>query len=148
MTTMTKGIKTYTELMSFHTFSERLAYLKLDGIVGQHTFGNERYLNQQFYKSRDWRDIRDYVIIRDKSCDLAIPELDISEPIIHHMNPIMVDDIVHNTDILTNPEYLICVSAFTHRQIHYGIESDISSICASRSRNDTCPWRRMGGDNS
>ncbi len=144
----TRDIKTYTELMSFNTFAERLAYLKLDGIVGQQTFGDKRYLNQRFYRSRYWRDIRDYVIIRDSSCDLAIPEMDISEPIIHHMNPVLVEDIVNDTDYLTNPDYLICVSAFTHRQIHYGMESDISSICATRSHDDTCPWRRIGGDTS
>ena len=115
------NIRTYSELMKLQTFEERYKYLKLDGRVGEDTFGFDRYLNQRFYKTREWRSIRDYVIIRDGACDLGIEDMPVYDRIIiHHMNPITKQDILNKTDYLLNPEYLICVSKRTHDAIHYG----------------------------
>ena len=115
------SIRTYTELMKLKTFKERFEYLKLSGVVGQDTFGYDRYLNQQFYKSKAWKRIRDQVIIRDNGCDLGIEDRDINSRIyVHHMNPITKSDILNMTDMLLDPEYLICVSKNTHDAIHYG----------------------------
>lgn len=130
--------------MQFGTFDERFNYLKLNGIVGEVTFDFNRYLNQTFYKSRIWIDeIRPKIITRDLGCDLGIPDAEIfGKIIIHHINPITVDDVINNTDLLTNPEYLICASDKTHRAIHYG---DISLLTPMnpviRYKNDTCPWK-------
>ena len=141
---MTMTIRTYTELMKLYTFEERFRYLKLVARVGEETFGFERYLNQQFYHSQEWRSIRNQIIIRDNACDLGIPGREMSKGIIiHHMNPITKDDLVHQSDFLLNPDYLICVSKKTHSAIHYGDESILfNDVTIERSKNDTCPWRR------
>lgn len=136
-------IRTYSELILLPTFKERYEYLKLGGKVGEETFGFDRYLNQKFYKSKEWRDIRDYVILRDNACDLGIEDREIhSRIIIHHMNPITKYDIVNQTEFLTNPEYMICTLKRTHDAIHYGDDSILFSDVVIRSKNDTCPWRR------
>ena len=107
-------IRTYTELMQFQTFEDRFNYLKLDGRIGEETFGNysKRWMNQQFYGSPEWRSIKNQIIIRDNACDLALPDYDLNKCriYIHHMNPIREEDIVYRTPFLTDPEYLICVS--------------------------------------
>lgn len=140
---MTMKIRTYQELMGFATFKERYLYLKLSGRVGEETFGFDRYLNQQFYRSEEWKSIRNQVIIRDNACDLAIPDREINAKIIiHHMNPITKDDIIHQSDFLINPDYLICVTKRTHDAIHYGNEELLLGGPVERTKNDTCPWRR------
>lgn len=138
-------IRTYTSLMTFDTFAERLDYLQLKGGVGMETFGPDRYFNQLFYRSLEWKRIRDYVIIRDNGCDLGIPELPIPGKIyVHHMNPLEIEDIQHSSDGLLNPEYLITVSHATHNAIHYGT-LDILQEPVVRTRFDTCPWRKTDG---
>lgn len=141
MTTMTT-IRTYSELCQLSTFEERFDYLRLNGSVGKDTFGFDRYLNQQFYRSREWKHIRDRVILRDNGCDLGVEGYEIRGRIlIHHINPISVEDIHTMSDLLMNPEYLICVSHRTHNAIHYGDESLIITAPIERTQNDTCPWR-------
>lgn len=136
-------IRTYSELITIPTFEERFLYLKLDGAVGFDTFGHDRIFNQRFYNSVEWKRIRDYVIVRDFGSDLGIEDRPINGKIlIHHMNPIMLDDIIHSTDFLLNPEYLICTSLNTHNAIHYSDESILASSPIERRPNDTCPWRR------
>ena len=138
----TTNIRTYSELIQLPTFEERFDYLRLDGVVGKDTFGFDRYLNQQFYRSSEWKRIRNQVIVRDNGCDLGIDEYEIHGRIlIHHMNPISIEDLQHMSDLLMNPEYLICVSHRTHNAIHYGDENLIVSAPIERSQNDTCPWR-------
>ena len=140
--TTTTNIRTYSELIQLPTFEERFDYLRLDGVVGKDTFGFDRYLNQQFYRSSEWKRIRNQVIIRDNGCDLGIDEYEIHGRIlIHHMNPISIEDLQHMSDLLMNSEYLICVSHRTHNAIHYGDESLIVTAPIERSQNDTCPWR-------
>ena len=138
----TTNIRTYSELIQLPTFEERFDYLRLDGVVGKDTFGFDRYLNQQFYRSSEWKRIRNQVIVRDNGCDLGIDEYEIHGRIlIHHMNPISIEDLQYMSDLLMNPEYLICVSHRTHNAIHYGDESLIVTAPIERSQNDTCPWR-------
>lgn len=137
------SIKTYTELIRFNSFIDRFRYLKLTGKVGEETFGFDRYLNQMFYKSDEWRSVRDSVILRDNGCDLGIDGRDICHGIlIHHMNPITKEDILNRSDFLLNPEYLICVTKNTHNAIHYGDESLLITTPENRKPNDTCLWRR------
>ena len=136
-------IRTYTELISLPTFAQRFEYLRLRGKVSEETFGLERYLNQKFYRSQEWKDIRDTVILRDNGCDLADPDREIKgRIIIHHMNPIMLSDILsHSADIL-NPEYLITTCHVTHNAIHYGdISGTIEVNPIERRPYDTCPWK-------
>ena len=141
MKTMT-AIRTYSELCQLSTFEERFDYLRLNGSVGKDTFGFDRYLNQQFYRSSEWKRIRDRVILRDNGCDLGVEGYEIRGRIlIHHINPISVEDIHTMSDLLMNPEYLICVSHRTHNAIHYGDESLIITAPIERTQNDTCPWR-------
>lgn len=136
-------IRTYTELTSLATFEERFRYLRLEGSVGAETFGFDRYLNQVFYRSPEWKRIRNQVIIRDNGCDLACVGYDIyGKILIHHMNPITAKDIVDRSDFLMNPEYLISTTLNTHNAIHYGDESLLLTAPIERSRNDTCPWKR------
>ena len=138
-----KMIRTYSELINFPTFEERYRYLRLEGKVGEDTFGFDRWLNQSFYKDREWRAIRYKVIIRDNGCDLGIPDREIhSRIIVHHMNPITKDDILYRSAFLLNPEYLICTVKNTHDAIHYGDEGLLIKVPIERTRNDTCPWRR------
>ena len=140
--TTTTNIRTYSELIKLPTFEERFDYLRLDGVVGKDTFGFDRYLNQQFYRSSEWKRIRNQVLVRDNGCDLGIDEYEIHGRIlIHHMNPISIEDLQYMSDLLMNPEYLICVSHRTHNAIHYGDESLIVTAPIERSQNDTCPWR-------
>lgn len=140
---MTMNIKTYSELITFDTFEERYRYLKLDGKVGEATFGFDRWLNQKFYKDPEWLAIRDDVIIRDKGCDLGIPDREIRTKIlVHHMNPISKDDILRRSKFLLDPEYLICTIKNTHDAIHYGDENLLITAPIERSMNDTCPWKR------
>ena len=136
------GIKTYSELISLPTFEERFRYLQLKGSVGKNTFGFDRYLNQNFYRSATWKRVRDQVIIRDNGCDLGIEDrLIYGKVLIHHMNPINARDILDLTEFLLNPEYLICVSHTTHNAIHYGDEDLLIKEPAIRMKNDTCPWK-------
>ena len=135
-------IRTYSELSKLKSFEDRFRYLKLQGNVGEDTFGFDRYLNQDFYKSKDWKRLRDYVIARDNGCDLGVSGFGIYDKIIiHHMNPISVDDIVHSTDFLLDPEFLITTKLATHNAIHYGDETILQPLFVERSQNDTCPWR-------
>lgn len=136
-------IKTYSELITLPTFEERFRYLQLSGCVGEETFGFDRYLNQNFYRSQEWKSIRDQVIIRDNGCDLGMDDREIQGRIlIHHMNPISTHDVLAHSDFLLNPDYLICVSHKTHNAIHYGDESLLILAPVERTKYDTCPWRR------
>lgn len=141
---MNRMIRSYSELVRLQTFKERYEYLKLDGEVGVETFGYDRYLNQLLYNSREWKlDVRPKIIIRDNGCDLGCEGFDIPERIlIHHINPITVDDIVMRRDIVFDPENLISTSHRTHTAIHYGDESLLITEVTQRRKNDTCPWRR------
>lgn len=136
-------IRNYSELITLRTFKERFEYLKLDGIVGEETFGFDRYMNQIFYKSKEWASVRRDVIIRDNGCDLGVDGYEIHGKIlIHHMNPINLSDIVHKTDELLNPDYLITTVLSTHNAIHYGDASLLPALPIERRANDTCPWKR------
>ena len=135
-------VRTYSELIKLPTFKERFEYLKLDGIVGEDTFGFDRYINQQFYRSPEWKRIRDLVIVRDNGCNLAIDGYFIRGRVyIHHMNPITQRDILGKTSILMDPEFLICVSHDTHNAIHYGNATLLRQDPIVRRPNDTCPWK-------
>ena len=139
---MTSDIKTYSELSKLKTYKERLEYLKLDGHVGVDTFGWDRYLNQDFYQSDEWKRIRNEVIIRDRGCDLGIDGRRINHSaIIHHMNPITAADIINRSEFLINPEYLITVTLKTHNAIHYGSGDIPETEFIERKPGDTCPWR-------
>lgn len=137
-------IRTYSELIKLSTFIERYRYLRLGGKVGQETFGFDRRLNQDFYqKDPEWLEVRDWVIIRDGGCDLAMPDREIKTLIlVHHMNPITKEDILRRTKFLLDPEYLICTIKNTHDAIHYGDESKLILAPIQRRPNDTCPWKR------
>ena len=136
-------MRTYSELIKIPSFIERFRYLKLGGYIGEETFGFDRWLNQYFYKTKEWRDVRNQVIIRDNACDLAHPDRPtFGRLIIHHMNPITEKDIVNRSDILLDPEYLITTVNDTHNAIHYGDESLLMlDAPIIRKPNDTCPWR-------
>ena len=142
MTTM--NIRTYSELITLPTFEERYRYLKLDGVIGEDTFGFDRYLNQEFYqRDQEWKRIRDFVIIRDQGCDLGVEGREIRGKIlVHHMNPITKEDILKRSEFLLNPEYLICTLKSTHDAIHYGDENLLMKGPVERKPNDTCPWRK------
>lgn len=135
-------IRTYSELIQIQTFEDRFNYLRLHGQVGRETFGFDRIYNQKFYRSKEWKDIRNYVITRDFGCDLGIRDREIQGRImVHHMNPISIEDIQHSSDYLLNPEYLITVSPQTHDAIHYSDESILlSSILIERKPGDTKLW--------
>ena len=139
---MTTMIRTYSELITLPTFEERYRYLRLGGKVGKETFGFDRYLNQSFYKSDEWKRIRRDIIIRDMGCDLGVEGFEIfGRIIVHHMNPVTREDILGRSDFLINPEYLICTSHNTHEAITYGDESLLITAPIERFKNDTCPWR-------
>lgn len=137
------NIKTYSELIQLPTFEERFEYLRLNGVVGQETFGFDRVFNQQFYQtSREWKAIRDRIIFRDNGCDLGVEGYTIHGKIfVHHMNPILLKDIRTASEFLLNPEYLICTSFPTHNAIHYGDVNLLIKAPIERSKNDTCPWK-------
>lgn len=138
-------MRSYSELITLPTFEERFEYLKLDGDVGDETFGFDRYLNQRFYRSAEWKRIRDAVIVRDNGCDLGIEDRQLYDRIvIHHMNPINQRDLINHMDsMVIDPEFLICCSHNTHNAIHYGDDSLIvKSTLTERTPNDTCPWKK------
>lgn len=137
-------IRTYTELSKLKTFEERFEYLRLDGKVGKETFGFDRIFNQIFYRSVEWKRVRDQVIIRDCGCDLGVPGHEIygQRILIHHMNPISLEDLERRSEILMNPEYLITTIHNTHQAIHYGDEDLLIKLPRERTKNDTCPWKR------
>lgn len=136
-------IRTYSELRKLKTFEERFDYLKLNGNVGEKTFGFDRYLNQIFYNSIEWKSIRDDIIIRDLGCDLGIKGYEIFDGIlIHHMNPISKHDIETHSELLLNPEYLISTTSLTHKAIHYSNQDILVKPLVIRKPNDTCPWRK------
>ena len=138
-----KSIKTYSELVKLNSFEERYKYLKLEGKVGEDTFGFDRYLNQIFYKTDEWKSVRDYVISRDNGCDLGMPDREIKfgKILVHHMNPITKEDILNRSDMLLNPEYLITTTKNTHDAIHYGSDDILYQDPVERYENDTCPWK-------
>ena len=139
---MSTMIKTYSDVMRLKTFDERFNFLKLDGIVGDFTFNGHRMLNQILYQSKEWKKTRREVIIRDNGCDLACSDRPIFESIvIHHINPITVDDILERRPIVFDLENLICVTSYTHNGLHYGNEEMIPEVVPERKRYDTCPWR-------
>lgn len=136
-------IKTYSELSQLKTFEERFQYLRLNGMVGAETFGFDRYLNQMFYRSQRWKSVRDFVFVRDNGCDLGIEGHDIyGRYIIHHMNPITIEDIERESENLIDPEFLITTIHNTHNAIHYSDEGLLITAPIERTKNDTCPWRR------
>ncbi len=133
--------KSYSDLSQFRTFDERFEYLKLSGGVGRSTFGFDRYLNQTFYRSIEWKNVREYVIVRDNGCDLGVSGYEIhSEILIHHMNPMTVEDIIHNNDWMLNPEYLITTTHNTHNSIHFGGKNLYPKVVIERSPRDTKLW--------
>ena len=135
--------KCYTELSKLTTFNERFNYLKLDGIVGEETFGYDRILNQLLYKSKKWRKVRDEVLIRDNGGDLGLEDYPINgRAIIHHMNPITVEDVLNDKSEIFDPEYLITVSNSTHNAIHFSNENNLQKDPIERTQNDTCLWRK------
>ena len=132
----------YSELVLLPTFEERYRYLRVPGFVGQETFGFDRYMNQFFYRSPEWKRVRDMVIVRDLGCDLGIEGREIYDKIIiHHMNPILPRDIRSRNEMILDPEYLITTSNRTHQAIHYGDESLLITLPKPRMKDDTCPWR-------
>lgn len=136
-------LRTYTELITIPTFEERYDYLKQSGKVAEETFAFDRYLNQIFYSSPEWKRVRRDVIVRDNGCDLAIPDrMIMGKIIVHHMNKITLEDIKNRNPDILNPEYLISVSHMTHNAIEYGDDHLLIKEYKERSPNDTCPWRR------
>ena len=132
----------YSELRQLPTFQERYDYLKLAGEVGNPTFGYNRYFNQRFYHSSEWRNVRNEVILRDNGCDLGVSDYEIHGRIyIHHINPITLQDIETLSDNLLDPDNLICVTFDTHNAIHYGDERTLPKVPLERTPGDTCPWR-------
>lgn len=140
-------MKTYSELIQLPTFEERFSYLSLKGNVGVETFGYDRIFNQQFYMSKEWKDIRKYVIARDNGCDLGHPDYVIPNGVlifIHHIEPLLLKDIQEASDILLNPEYLITTAFSTHNAIHYGRALPSQNTVTIRAPFDTCPWKKGG----
>jgi len=135
--------RTYSELIRYATFDERFNYLKLHGHVAGETFGADRYLNQKFYHSKEWKELRQKIILRDNGCDLGFPGYEIHGNIyVHHINPLTIDDLSVLFTMACDPENLICVSYETHNAIHYGTEEYLKAKnIADRTPNDTCPWR-------
>jgi hypothetical protein len=131
----------YSELSQLLTFDERFDYLNLEGVVGESTFGFDRWINQKFYTSKEWRDIRGFVLVRDNGCDLGIADREIHEgPLIHHMNPVSKDDLLNGVDTALDPEYLITTTQNTHNAIHYGHKRLLPKIVIARSPGDTNLW--------
>lgn len=135
--------KTFSELSKLKTFEERFDYLKLDGVVGEETFGRDRYLNQMLYKSKKWRSVRNKVILRDGACDLGIEGHDMNSMIlIHHLNPITIDQIINNDPCVFDEDNLICTSKRTHDAIHYGDKTQLVDKPIERKAGDTTPWKK------
>lgn len=140
---MMNQIKTYSELIGFPTYEERFEYLKIGNRVGVSTFGFDRYINQDFYRSSEWRRLRNQIFVRDLGCDLAFEGRQIiGKYIVHHINPISIYDITHSTEFLLDPEYLITVDPETHNAIHYGVELNIPPSFVERRPNDMFPWKQ------
>ena len=136
-------VRTFSEMRRFDSFEDRFKYLKLDGSVGAATFGFDRYMNQKFYRSRAWKQIRDHVIIRDNGCDLGVEGYEIHERIlIHHMNPMTSSDLIHGNEDVLNPDFLISVTHATHNAIHYGDTSLLRRVPVERTPGDTNLWSR------
>lgn len=136
-------MRTYSELCKIPSYLDRYEYLRVGGTVAHPTFGPDRYLNQIFYSTQEWESLRNQIILRDNGCDMAMNGYDIAGPIIiHHMNPIEVDDILDHTDILCNPEFLVCVSDNTHKAIHYGTRESLAFKFEERRPGDTCLWHK------
>lgn len=140
-TKRTMTTRRYSELVRLETFEERFEYLRLPGLVGRATFGFDRYINQKFYQSRQWKDVRNFVLLRDNGCDLGISghEIGIS-PLIHHVNPVTVSDITHGDEWILDPEFLITTTKNTHNAIHYGVKSLVPKVTVERKPNDTKLW--------
>lgn len=137
-----ESIKSYSELIKLKTFKERLNYLMLDGVVGEILFGSRRHLNQVFYKSKEWKDCRREIILRDNGCDLACDGYEINGRIlVHHINPLFAEDILLRSPKLFDPENLITISHRTHEAITYGSKDFILTMPVERKKNDTCLWR-------
>lgn len=135
-------LRSYSELKRMRTFEERFEYLKIGAFVGDPTFGFERYMNQMLYNSSKWRRLRNEIIIRDNGCDLGVEGYEIPDKIIvHHMNPITIDEIQEFSDDVFDPEFLICVSHNTHNAIHYGDKNLLIRLPEERRPGDTCPWK-------
>lgn len=131
----------YSEMIQLVSFEDRLEYLRLGGGVGRETFGFDRYINQKFYLSREWQDVRNFVIIRDNGCDLGVEGYEIpAKPLIHHINPMAVEDIIEHASWILDPEYLITTSHRTHNAIHYGGNTMHPSVVVQRTPNDTKLW--------
>lgn len=137
--------RTYSKLKQLKTFEERFEYLKLSGTVAEETFGYERYLNQKFYRSKEWAYARDFVIVRDNGCDLGIEGHEILDKyvIIHHINPITANDIRKKHGLLLDPENLITTTLLTHNALHYGNYNSLIDIPTKRSKYDTCSWKKL-----
>lgn len=136
------SIKTYSELITLPTYEERFNYLKLEGVVGEMTFGFDRYLNQKLYTSQEWKTVRNQVIVRDNGCDLACEGYEIyGKILIHHINPITVEDVINRNPIIFDLENLISTTHNTHNAIHYGDENLLIKGPIERTKNDTIPWR-------
>ena len=136
------SIRTYSELITIPTFEERFEYLQLKGSVGKDTFGYDRYLNQVLYRSPEWKRLRNQIIIRDGGCDLACDGYDIyGKVLIHHLNPITVEDVLARSRKVFDPDNLVCVTHNTHNAIHYGDSDLLVTGVITRTKNDTCPWR-------
>lgn len=140
---MKKIIRSYSELIRLKTFEERFDYLKFSAKIGEKTFGYERYLNQMFYGSNQWRAFRREVIIRDNGCDLGLEGYEIFDRIeVHHINPITIEMIENEDPMLMDLENVICASSRTHKAIHYGDHSLLPKAPVVRKPNDTCPWKK------
>lgn len=138
-----QSMRTYSELCTIRSYEGRYEYLRLGGVVAHPTFGPDRYLNQIFYSTPEWESLRNSIIVRDFGCDMGMYGYEIKGAItIHHMNPIEVDDLLNHSDILLNPEYLICVSDSTHKAIHYGTKDSLEYLMAERCPGDTTLWHR------
>lgn len=133
--------KSYSELSMYRSFEERFEYLRLGGGVGHSTFGFDRHVNQTFYASREWQDIRQYVIVRDNGCDLGVPGYEIHvDLLIHHMNPMNTNDILHRQEWILDPEFLITTTQQTHNAIHYGVNTLVPRVVIERTPGDTKLW--------
>jgi hypothetical protein len=133
--------RTYSELSKLETFEERFRYLQLKGLLGFVTFGFDRWINQRFYKSREWKQVRDEVIVRDNGCDLGVPGYEIySGLIVHHMNPLSLEELKHSSDGIIDPDFLICTSLQTHNAIHYSDEAILPRGPIIRKSGDTTLW--------
>ena len=144
MMRLNNTIRSYSELIKLSSYDERLSYLRLFGSVGEDTFGFDRYLNQRFYRSSEWKTLRKQIFLRDNGCDLGLDGYDLIDPknvVIHHINPLSIEDLNLHSDSLLDPNNLITVSKWTHNLIHFG-DAEIISVAYTRSPNDTCPWKK------